>query len=203
MTFQDAFAYANQELVDEVCGVTNLDIFLDPTVNWSRAADLLRKQRVVLCLSRSELGADETTFRDRQLLRWAFANSQDAWIFRSPITVERCDFGVGTMGCDNAIAHRIKEAGYLPLNAPQQYRVVHVDSARGKTFQNQHDIYKSEREGKGPPRAYPERDGQYLLPDIDMVKSVDQILRDFKATEHDRYAVICDVYSRFLKVTNP
>jgi hypothetical protein len=202
MTFADAFAYANQALAGETCCVANLDIFLDPTSDWSQVSELLRTQRMVLCLSRCELAADGTIFRDPHLMHLAFANAQDAWVFRTPIAVERCDFGVGTMGCDNAIAHRIKQAGYLPLNAPQRCRVVHVDRARGKTIANQDDIYRAERREKEPSRAYPEREGQYLLPDIDMVKSVDQILTEFRATELERYAVICDVFSRFVKVTN-
>src|SRR5436190_23791826 len=98
----------------------------------------------------------------------SFANSQDAWIFRAPLeNVNHCDFCVGTLGCDNAIAHRIKQAGYLPVNAPQQFKVFHLDRVRGKTLQNQNEIFRQERKENWR-RSYPEREGQYLLPDIDM-----------------------------------
>src|SRR6476619_3956943 len=37
--------------------------------------------------------------------------------------------------------------------------------------------------------SYPEREGQYLLPDMDMVRSVDQLLQSFKANDLQRYEV--------------
>jgi hypothetical protein len=51
--------------------------------------------------------------------RIAFAVAQDAWIFRAPFEVADCDFEIGTLGCDNALAHRIKCAGRLPINSPR------------------------------------------------------------------------------------
>ena len=201
MTYRDAFDYANATLPDEVCCLLNLDIFLDPATDWSLMPKMLQK-KVVLCLSRFEFNDDGTTFRDPGLMNWAFANSQDAWLFRSPVHVDNCDFGVGTLGCDNAIAHRIKQAGYLPINAPQQFRIFHYDRARGKSLDNQHEIYQRERKDKGR-STYPEREGQYLLPDIDMLKSVDQVLDQLKVSNLQRYSVICDVISRFMQVRNP
>jgi len=52
MTYQDAFAHANERLPGEVVAVTNLDIFLDPTSDWSDLGFL--SNGVVLCLSRFE-----------------------------------------------------------------------------------------------------------------------------------------------------
>jgi hypothetical protein len=201
MTYRDAFAHANAVLPDEVCGIINLDIFLDPAGQWPALPRILQ-QKIVFCISRTEFNADGTSFQDPNLLARAFANSQDAWLFRSPIAVERCDFGVGTLGCDNAIAHRVKEAGYLPVNAARQFRIFHYDRARGKTLQNQHEIYQQERQGKGR-STHPEREGQYLLPDIDTIKSVDQLLQQLKVTELQRYSAICDVFNKFVKLENP
>ncbi len=179
----------------------NLDIFLDPAVGWPALVQILQ-QKIVFCLSRTEFNADGTSFQDPGLLAWAFANSQDAWLFRSPIYVDRCDFGVGTLGCDNAIAHRIKEAGYLPVNAAQQFRIFHYDRARGKTLQNQHEIFRQERKDKGR-STYPEREGQYLLPDVDTIKSVDQLLQQLKVNDLQRYSAICDVLNKFVKLPTP
>jgi hypothetical protein len=200
MTYGDAFEYARSALSGEICAVINLDIFLDDKANWPLMRQTLQ-QKIVFCLSRTEFNPNGTSFRDPFLKSWAFANSQDAWMFRAPLeNVNHCDFCVGTLGCDNAIAHRIKQAGYLPVNAPQQFKIFHLDRVRGKTLQNQYEIYARERKS---PRCYPEREGQYLLPDIDMIRSVDQLLQSVNATDLQRYEVICDVFNKFIKLRSP
>lgn len=201
LTFRDAFEHANRELAGEVCGLLNLDIFVDPAIDYDKLA-MATAQRIVFCLSRTEFESEANVYRDPGLLSVAFANSQDAWFFRAPIHVERCDFELGTLGCDNAIADRIRRSGYLPVNAPQQFRVFHYDRARGKTLANQKEILREERAGRGQ-SARPEEEGQYLLPDFDMIRSVDELLAQFKASELERYALICDVFSRHLKARNP
>jgi hypothetical protein len=202
MTYRDAIRYANKTFPGQICGIINLDIFLDDKANWPLMQQILLG-KIVFCLSRTEFNIDGTTFRDPGLMAWAFANSQDAWIFRAPLEhISNCNFRVGTLGCDNAIAHRIKQAGYLPVNAPQQFKIFHIDRARGKTFQNQHEIHKQERQERGP-GSHPEVEGQYLLPDMDMIRSVDQLLQSLKASDLQRYEVICDVFSKFVKLHNP
>jgi len=201
MTYKDVFDYASANLAEQTCCLVNLDIFLDPASDWAVAADAAAR-KIVFCLSRTEYSDDGSTYRDPELLDSAFAVSQDAWLFQSPMAVHDCDFRVGTMGCDNAIAHRIKQAGYVPVNAAQRFRVFHYDRFRGKTLNNQHEIYARERGGKEV-RTYPEREGQYLLPDVDMARSVDKILESLKVSELDRYVVVCDVLNRLVKVNNP
>ena len=199
MTYRDAFDYANARLKDKVVCIANLDIFLDPASNWREACDIVNSQ-IVLCLSRIEWNIDGTTFRDPGFERLAFANTQDAWLFRTPIEVPNCDFEIGTLGCDNAIAHRIKQANRIPVNAGNRFRIMHYDRARGKTSGNQQAVHDADRVAR--PRRRPEEEGQYLLPDIDLAKSVDQILSGLNVSDIDRYTVVCDVMSRFLRVRN-
>lgn len=201
MTYRDAFDYANGALAGEICCLANLDIFLDPVSPWEMLQEILQ-QKLVLCLSRIEFNADGTTFLEPGLVSWAFANSQDAWLFRAPIAVERCDFSIGTLGCDNAIAHRIKEAGYFPLNAAQRFKIFHYDRARGKSMANQAEIHARDRKAKGA-SVHPEREGQYLLPDCDSLTSVDQLLERLKVSQMERYSVICDVLNRFVRLKSP
>jgi len=200
MTYKDALDYAAEKLPDQVVAITNLDIFLDPTANWHQAMQVVSSD-IVLCLSRIEWDRDGKAFLDPGLAQLAFANTQDAWIFKSPIHVPNCDFEIGTLGCDNAFAHRLKAAGKLPVNAASQFRIFHYDRARGKSFANQQQVHETERAHR--PRRRPEEEGQYLLPDIDKVKSVDQLLTALKANDMQRYMVICDVMSRFIQIRNP
>jgi hypothetical protein len=199
ITFADAFAFANTHLPGEACALMNLDIFLDDRSDWHEAVKLL-DQKLVWCLSRTEFGAENTA--TSSLVMEAGANSQDAWVFRAPIEVQNCNFGVGTLGCDNAIAHRIKESGLLPINAATRFRIYHIDRFRRRTPQNQHEIYHSERHSRGQ-STHPEREGQYLLPDFDMLKSADELMRILRLNDVQRYSVICDILNRFVKVRNP
>lgn len=202
MTYQDAFEYAKTALSGEICCITNLDIFLDPDgTDWTRTIEILQ-QKVVFCLSRIEFNPDGSAFHDPDLMKWAFSNSQDAWLFRSPVDIPNSDFKIGTRGCDNAIAHRIKEAGYLPVNAPQQFKIFHYDRVRGKTLDNQQQVRDTERD-QAVRNAYPEREGHYLLPDIDSLKSIDQLLEQLKVTDLQRYSALCDVLNKFVRLYNP
>lgn len=198
MTYQDAFAYANEHLKDQVVAIMNLDIFLDPSSNWGDLG--LLASGVVLCLSRFEWDIDGRVFRDPGFERIGCANSQDAWIFQAPFDVPDCDFEIGTLGCDNAIAERIKRTGRIPLNAASRYRIFHFDRFREKTSANQQDVHRGDRAAR--PRRRPEEEGQYLLPDMDQVRSVDQLLTALNVPDLQRYAVICDVISRFVRIHN-
>jgi hypothetical protein len=200
MTYADAFAYANERLVGEVVCLCNLDIVLDPTSNWDEAAEMVRKN-VVLCLARRELAEDGSVFSDPGLARVAFANSQDAWVFAAPFDVPDSDFEIGTMGCDNAIAHRIKQTARMPINAGSQYRLLHYDRARGKLSKNQFAVHAADPAPRPTPHA--EDRGHYLLPDIDQLKSVDEVLNALNANDVQWYSVICDVLSRFFVIRNP
>src|SRR6266487_3408377 len=113
MTYRDAFDYANAELSGELVCVSNLDVFLDPQTQWDAAAQILSDGVRVLCLSRIEMRRDGSIFKDPELDRLSFALSQDAWVFRPPINVKNCDFEIGILGCDNAIAHRLRNSGYV------------------------------------------------------------------------------------------
>src|SRR5690348_10337882 len=155
MTFTDAFSFANAQLANDACALINLDIFLDPEVNWDEAIGLL-DQKLIWCLSRTEFDPAGAAAPQPVMQLCAGANSQDAWIFRAPIEIRNCKFGIGTLGCDNAIAHRFKESGFLPINAGTRFRVFHIDRCRNRTDENQHEIYQRERSTRGQ-STHPER----------------------------------------------
>jgi hypothetical protein len=200
LSFADAFEYASATLPGEICCIANLDIFLDAAPVWLELAEIF-KDPIVFCLSRHEFNADGTIWIDPISQNRGMANSQDAWVFLSPVKIQNCDFGVGVMGCDNAIAHRIKQSGLVPVNAARHFRIFHFDRVRGKTMENQEDIYASER-SQSRPRQHPERLGQYLLPDIDTLTSVDDLLTSLNANRMDRYRAICDTLNNLRHLKN-
>jgi hypothetical protein len=199
MTYRDAFEYANRNLAGEIAAIANLDIFLDPASPWEMAAEWLDKG-IVLCQSRTEFAPDRPPFKDPEFDMMFYANSQDAWIFRAPLEVPDCEFEIGELGCDNAIAERIKRAGRIPVNLADRFRIFHYDQARGKSFANQKEVHREERANR--PQRHPEEQGQYLVPNMDQAKSIDLMLRGLGVGEFERYQVFCDVLSHFLKIGN-
>ena len=151
MTYADAFAYAGSALAEQVCCIVNLDIALDPASPWGEMPEIL-KEPMVFCLTRHEIALDGSVWVDPIIESWAMANSQDAWVFKAPIPIRNCDFRVGVLGCDNAIAHRIKESNFLPVNAAKRFRIFHLDRVRGKSVANHEKIYLEERQGAEPGR---------------------------------------------------
>jgi hypothetical protein len=200
MTYADAIGYANRTATKEVWCLMNLDIFLDPTTQWNDSINILRKN-IVFCLARQEYNLDGTTWVEPFLLQFAMGNAQDAWLFQTPITINDCDFRIGTLGCDNAIAHRIKESGYVPVNASRQFRIFHLDRARGKSMGNHVDFHTQDRQGLNKGES-PELKGRFLLPDIDTLKSVDQMMEQLKLDDLQKYMVICEVMNCLIKLHN-
>ena len=202
LTYRVAFDYANAALPDEVVALLNLDIFLDPDSDWPRAEATVRGSKTVFCQARTEYSHDGSTFKDPAFAALAFATTQDGWIFKTPIDVPDCDFEIGTLGCDNAIADRLVRAGHVPVNAPNQFRILHYDRVREKTARTMTATHIAER-GADSHTRHPERAGQYLVPDYDSFQSVDKVLDLLKVPELGRYSVICDVFSKFIKIDNP
>jgi hypothetical protein len=196
VTYKQAFDYANKTLpVDSVACFSNADIFLDHSSKWQDAKALL-DMTIVLCLSRYEFDGISSAKKDEALQRIGYANAQDAWVFKTPMLVRDCDFKTSKLGSDNAIADRIKNSGYIPINSPNQFKLYHYDVCRGKTGGNFLNIHK-------PNPEKPEDKGYYLLPDIDSIKSVDSLMTALKLSPIHKYRVICDIMSRHIELSNP
>ncbi len=201
LTYRAALDYANANLEGKTVCVANLDIFLDGAGTDWRAARRLNSEGVVLCLSRHEFDGEGGSYKDPALARLAFANTQDAWVFQAPLAVGDCDFEVGMLGCDNAFAERLKRGGYIPLNAPDRFKIYHYDQARGKTGKNFLGVHQNER-GARPANRHPEDAGHYLVPDIDAVRSVDNLLKSLRVSKLETYTLICEVMTRFTRLRN-
>jgi glycosyltransferase involved in cell wall biosynthesis len=219
LTYKMALDYANEHLVGETVALLNLDIFLDPNNDWKSAMSLF-EMGIVLCLSRHEFNGIDTSTKDPQLQALAYANAQDCWVFKAPIWVKECEFKMGMLGCDNAIAHRLKMSGYICVNSPNEFKIHHFDVCRGKRGQNflSHHIPNPEQ---------PEERGFYLLPDYSALNritirrkskdpytgeekevdspviSIDDLVEKMGLGQIHRYRIVCDIMSNYIKLTNP
>lgn len=107
MTFARFFDYASGNLSGTVCVIANADIYFDDSLGMLATVDL---EQQMLTLTRWDVQADgRSVFLGRP-------DSADAWVFRPPVSIPRCEFHLGKPGCDNRIAYLADEAGYIVSN---------------------------------------------------------------------------------------
>lgn len=204
LTFRQAVDFANSRLTNKFVGLINLDIYLDtPPSGWSEAERLVRQSAVVLCQSRHDLQSDGTISRDPGYMAMAFANTQDGWFFVPTLGIQNIDFELGTLGCDNAFAHRLRVAGKNPVNMGSRYRLIHVDICRGKNAGNANTVHQSEHQQRQSTySSFPERQGCYLVPDIDMIGDLERLADSLHLSKLEKYQIKCDLMSQVIKITN-
>lgn len=204
LTFRRAVDFANDRLPGKFVGLINLDIYLDtPAGGWGEAEKLVRHSAIVLCQARSELRADGTIDRDPGFGRYAFSTAQDGWFFVPPLEIANIDFEVGTLGCDNAFAHRLKAASKTPVNLGTRLKLIHVDICRGKVAENTMAVHKAEhRQRKATYSSFPEREGHYFVPDFDLICDLETLANDLKLDNLQKYRLKCDMMSEVMGVDN-
>ena len=115
--YSDFFEYANGLGAGHKIVVANADIWFDETLSRVRTQ---RLEKRLLCLSRWDVQANGRT------LFYYCVDSQDAWIFVTPIPHFPCDFSLGTPGCDNRIAWEAEHAGLEVSNPSLSIRANHL-----------------------------------------------------------------------------
>lgn len=201
LSFRRAIEFANENLVGEICCISNSDIFLSHQSRWSNLTDdLHRSPQLVYALSRHEYDGILVT-KDPTLDEIGYANSQDAWVFKSPLKIsEDIDFYIGTVGCDNAFADRLYKSGLFPINRGSVYKIMHFDVCRQKNVANFSEFHKKHDEPDT--NTKPEMKGSRLLPDMDKFKSVNDLCTYLNLTEPQKYSIVCDIFNKYVKVNN-
>jgi len=204
LTYKTAFEYSNQYLDGQIVGLINTDIMLDEKFKLDELEKILN-EKVVIANARHEINlANGSVFLDENFKQIFHANTQDAWFYKTPIYVENTDFELGLVGCDNAIAHRLQASGYIVFNMPERFKIIHVDNLRGKNSQNFKDFHKESESKNKIVNKHPENDGQLLVPNYDMVKtiSIDQLLESLKYTEEEKVWLVTRAMSDKLRIKN-
>lgn len=201
LTYQHAFDFANS-LPGEYFAILNTDIALDKHSRWDIAAKIFLDNNYVLAQSRHEYDITSGSGKmDDGFASLYHAHTQDAWFFKSPLLVPNCDFEIGLLGCDNAIAHRIHTVGYKIINKPVQFKIFHIDTVRGKTSSN---YMEKHTEKPKILNKHPEDTGCYLLPNYDAISqlSLDDLAKRLGFNPTERYELICDMMSSKIKIKN-
>lgn len=231
LTFEMAINFANTKHEfntsnkREYWCILNLDIFLDDKSNWNTIRGQLNNG-FIYAQSRHEFnilgtGADSkiVAAMDINFAQLFHANTQDAWLFKTPLNISNIDFDfeLGFLGCDNAIADRFVRAGYKVINQPITYKIFHYDSAKGKTSTNYLEKHSKETKEKTenmskPKNKYPERSGCYLVPNYDQMLNMNnrnevdliQLINNLGGCSNfERYEFISKLFSDRILITNP
>jgi hypothetical protein len=231
LTFEMAINFANTKHEfntsnkREYWCILNLDIFLDVKSNWNTIRGQLNNG-FIYAQSRHEFnilgtGSDSkiVAAMDSNFAQLFHANTQDAWLFKTPLNTSNIDFDfeLGFLGCDNAIADRFVRAGYKVINQPMTYKIFHYDSAKGKTSTNYLEKHSKETKEKTenmskPKNKYPERSGCYLVPNYDQMLNMNnrnevdliQLINNLGGCSNfERYEFISKLFSDRILITNP
>ncbi len=114
LTFADAFKVANNFYPGRKCIVANSDIFFDHTLQAVQSSPL---ESTFMALTKwkalSVIG--ESGEEEEKISLFPRVDSQDAWIFSTPIPesiIGQSEFFLGAPKCDNRIAYLFSRAGY-------------------------------------------------------------------------------------------
>lgn len=183
LNYKTAFTYSskyeNTKRFGIYWGIINCDIMLEP-INKSK--DIIRWQLIrgwlnsgyILAQSRHEYEPISGIAKlDTNFAKFMHSNTQDAWFYSTekPLDIKDCNFEIGMLGCDNAIAHRLLFCGYKVINMPIKFPIWHYDIVRGKNstnFLEKHKQIQNNGNSNGKPQnTHPERIGQALIPNYD------------------------------------
>ncbi len=121
--FDDYFAWANAICQPgDIAIIANTDIWYDDTI---RLVETITSEQA-FALLRLERDGRPVLNHDGQP-RW---DSQDAWVFRTPIRHVGADYGLGTVHTDSALAYRLWRAGYDLRNPATDIHIHHVHDSQ-------------------------------------------------------------------------
>lgn len=136
--YADFFAYANEHLTGERCILCNNDISFDETLGSLDEFDL---EGHFLCLTRWDVMRDNSLrFKHPERMQ---KNSQDAWVFKSPLPIEmliKPQFHMGKPGCDGMIAYTAHTSNLKVINPSKIIRAKHLHLSSHRTYTNKDRI---------------------------------------------------------------
>jgi len=108
--------------------IANADIYFDKTIKLVK--NIKENECYALCRW--------NVLKNRDVVFYNHIDSQDVWIFRGKIKeVHNADFPLGKMGCDNAIADRLSNAGYTMLSPSEQIKTYHLHLSNIHNYSNE------------------------------------------------------------------
>lgn len=126
-TFDELFALANAVCDrDDVAVIANSDVWFDDT------AALIESIRPEQCFALLRWEEDGKMYSAHD--GGPRPDSQDAWIFRTPIRPVGAPFGLGQPRNDNALAYRLSKLGFDLRNPAKSIRIHHRHASAVRSY---------------------------------------------------------------------
>jgi hypothetical protein len=137
LRFDDAIHFINSNLQGSNCILSNSDIYFDKTLGKMDNMTISNNVYALLRYDETEnQNGDGPLFELYSKEGQPRADSQDCWIFKSPLKVDTklLNFEFGTLGCDNVLANIIYNSGIYISNPCLEIRSIHVHSSNFRTY---------------------------------------------------------------------
>ncbi len=139
LSFKDAIHFINVNLINNICILSNSDIYFDNTLSYIKKNDMNNKLYALLRYDEDENG-NKTLFSEYNEPR---KDSQDSWIFKSPlkINLDKIDFSFGTLGCDNIFARHVYDNRIIITNPSYDIVTTHLHNTNYRTYNIDNRLY--------------------------------------------------------------
>ena len=114
--------YANINLINEFCIISNNDIYFDTTLSELYKINFY-KNNFFISLTRKN--CDEYIAFNNKIWK-PHKYSQDSWIFKSPIKEMKNKINLGWIQCDNIISYQYSNLGYQVINPHYSINAWHL-----------------------------------------------------------------------------
>jgi hypothetical protein len=124
LTYKQYFEYANKHLEKRRCIISNVDIVISEDI---QKLDSIKLEGAFVCLTRWDINGVALEMG---------ADSQDTWIFQSPVNeklTNSADYDLGVLFSDNVLSLLAYRSGYMPFNPSKDIVTKHV---HGSDFRN-------------------------------------------------------------------
>lgn len=137
LKYNDAISFINNELKNNICILSNSDIYFDNTLSKINNFNITNNCFALLRYDEQIDHYTKKIFTRHNIPR---NDSQDCWIFRSPLNIDisKVNFAFGTMGCDSIFANIIYESGITISNPCFDIISTHVHNSNFRTY-NEND----------------------------------------------------------------
>lgn len=199
LDYETAFEYYNKHESNNICILSNADIFTDESVEL---LDYFTLDETFLALTRYEYNDESKTallagmeHRSKDTSIYPDYNptvwTQDAWIWKMhKVTVNNCNFCLGVYSCDNRLAHFIIQSGYKIYNPSYLISISHYDRMSIKNING--DIFKGEVSSKRDPA--PEDHGKYRAYLVNSNESIDTYTKYTILRKDDKKGYIYNLF---------
>jgi hypothetical protein len=143
LRFDDAVKFINDNLQGNICILSNSDIYFDETLDKINDDNINNSMYALL---RHDVYEDGSVyFYMTEDFKNPRNNSQDSWIFKSPLPIEinKINFSFGVLGCDNVFARVVNDSGIRVTNPCYDIYTYHLHSSQFRTYTYQNRLYQN------------------------------------------------------------